>query len=242
MSDAAGFSVHFTEMELCFRRSQNPALIAQLARTARLALAAGQDSRGIAHHAVAARFDVMGGTTRRSDVIDGARVLYEISLPAERAAKALGLILKEVAAKSGFLYVLKGDRIELAAASSYADPAPQLERALQAAIQQAQQSFLDHDQQTALNVPPNPTPQRAASSDSIDSVWPASSVHPKTGDDTSCRFLVLRTGTAADSTVVGGVILEIEPQSGFAADIDLLFQIACALRDCATSDSRSVTE
>jgi hypothetical protein len=150
------------------------------------------------------------------------------------------LILKEVAAKSGFLYVLKGDRMELAAASSYADPAPQLERALQGVIQQAQQSLLDHDQQTALNGPPTPTSQGAASSDSIDSVPPASSVHPQTDDDTSCRFLVLRTGTAADSTVVGGVILEIEPQSGFAADMDLLLQIACALRDGMTSDSRTV--
>jgi hypothetical protein len=151
------------------------------------------------------------------------------------------LILKEVAAKSGFLYVLKDDRMELAAASSHADPAPQLERALQAVIQQAQQSLLDHDQETALNAPSNPTSQRAASSDSIDSLRPASSVHPKTDDDTSCRFLVLRTGTAADSTVVGGVILEIEPRSGFAADMALLLQIACALRDCATSDSRSVS-
>jgi tetratricopeptide (TPR) repeat protein len=241
MSDAERFSMHFTEMEQCFRRSQNPALIAQLARTARLALASEQDSSGIDHHAVAARFDAMGGATRRSDVIDSARALYEISLPAERAAKALGLILKEVAAKSGFLYVLKDDRMELAAASSHADPAPQLERALQAVIQQAQQSLLDHDQETALNAPSNPTSQRAASSDSIDSLRPASSVHPKTDDDTSCRFLVLRTGTAADSTVVGGVILEIEPRSGFAADMALLLQIACALRDCATSDSRSVS-
>ena len=71
---------------------------------------------------------------------------------------------------------------------------------------------------------------------------PTASVHPKQDDDTSFRFLVLRTGTAADSTVVGGVILEIEPESGFAADIDLLLQIACALRDGVTSDSRSVTE
>ena len=61
--------------------------------------------------------------------------------------------------------------MELAAASSYADPEPQLERALQAVLQQAQQSLLDHDQrQTALNCPPTPTSQGAASSDSIDSV------------------------------------------------------------------------
>ena len=67
-------------------------------------------------------------------------------------------------------------------------------------------------------------------------------MHPKTDDDTSYRFLVLRTGTAGDSTVVGGVILEIEPQSGIAADMDLLLRIASALRDGVTSEGRSVTE
>ena len=231
-------------MERCFRRSQNPALIAQIARTAKLALAAGQDTSEIAdQHAVAAQFDVMrAGPTLRSDVIDSVRALYDVSLPTDRAAMALGLILKEVAANSGFLYVLKGDRMELAAASSYADPAPQLERALQGVLQQAQQSLLDHDQQTALNGPPTPTSQGAASADSIDSAPPASSVGPRTDDDESYRFLVLRTGTAGDSTVVGGVILEIEPQSGFAADMDLLLSIARALRDGVTSESRSVTE
>ncbi len=67
-------------------------------------------------------------------------------------------------------------------------------------------------------------------------------MQPETDDETSYRFLVLRTGTAGDSTVVGGVILEIEPQSSFAAGVDLLLQIACALRDGVTSESRSVTE
>ena len=83
MSDAAGFAAHFTEMEQCFRRSQNPALIAQIARTAKLALAAGQDTSEMAHkHAVTAQFDVMrAGPTLRSDVIDSVRALYDISSP-----------------------------------------------------------------------------------------------------------------------------------------------------------------
>jgi hypothetical protein len=187
------------------------------------------------------------GPALRSDVIDSVRALHDISLPADRAVMALSLIQKEVAAKSGFLYLLKGDRMELAAASSYADPDPELERALQGVIQQVQQSLLADDQQTALAGPANPASQGAASADPVDSLQPASSVHPKTDDDTSSKFLILRTGTAADSTVVGGLILEIELQSGFAADMDLLVQIARALRDgvtsdTVTSDTRSVTE
>ena len=93
MNDAAGFDAHFAEMERCFRRSRNPALIAQIARTAKLALAAGQDTSEMAHqHAVAARFDMMrAAPTLRSDVIDSVRALYDISLPADRAAMALAL-------------------------------------------------------------------------------------------------------------------------------------------------------
>ena len=94
-----------------------------------------------------------------------------------------------------------------------------------------------------LNGPPTPTSQGAASSE-LDRFGAACfiSCTRKRIDDTSYRFLVLRTGTAGDSTVVGGVILEIEPQSGFAADMDLLLRIASALRDGVTSESRSVTE
>jgi tetratricopeptide (TPR) repeat protein len=243
MHDAAGFAAHFTEMEQCFRRSRNPALIAQIARTAKLALAAGQDTSEIARKHVTSQLDVMrAGPALRSDAIDSVRALHDISLPADRAAMALGLIQKEVGANSGFLYVLKGDRMELAAASSYADPDPELERSLQGVIKQAQQSLLDHDQQTALNGSLTMTWQGAASSDPIDSTPPPSPVEAKTDDKTSHRFLVLRTGTAGDGTVVGGVILEIEPQSDFAADMDLLLRIACALRDGVTSQSRSVTE
>ena len=91
--------------------------------------------------------------------------------------------------------------------------------------------------QTALNRPLTLTWQGAAGPDTIDSASPASQVHPKTDDETSYRFLVLRTGAAGDSTVVGGVILEIEPQSGFAADVELLLRIACALRDGLMSES-----
>ena len=242
MRDAAGFAAHFTEMEQCFRRSKNPALIAQIARTAKRALAAGDIASEIVRkQAVAAQFDVTRtGPALRSDVIDSVRALYDAT-PGERAAMALDLIQKEVAASSGFLYVLKGDRMELAAASSYAAPEPELERSLQAVIREARQSLLDHDQQTALqtalNRPLTLTWQGAAGPDTIDSASPASQVHPKTDDETSYRFLVLRTGAAGDSTVVGGVILEIEPQSGFAADVELLLRIACALRDGLMSES-----
>ncbi len=229
MRDSTAFEAHFAEMDRCFRLSHNPALIAQLARTAKLAIDAVQStSEVVQRHAL----DALSGLSRRvptmrSDVADAVRSLYDVTMPSDRAAMALRLIVRELGAKSGFLYVLKrdqGERMELAAASSHVEPPRELERALQDAVELAQRSLLDDEQTATL------------------SDWPGSPTRLDGDGAGSHQLFVLRAGGIEDLTVVGGLILALDQPEYLVAETNLLRSIADALRDCSTLASLNVTE
>jgi len=70
--------------------------------------------------------------------------LTELDVPAQRAARALELILREVDAEEGFLYLLRGPELELAASATQRCPPLGLQAMLTAEVTQ----MFDNDEAT----------------------------------------------------------------------------------------------
>ena len=121
--DTATLEHHLAEMEVRFRRTRNPALIAQWERLAeratRLMLTRTHDVRADA--------DASGYFEAGSE---RSRALGDLSAAAEPCEYALQLVLQEAKAKSGFLYVYRRQSMELAAATGADDAPRHLEEAL----------------------------------------------------------------------------------------------------------------
>jgi tRNA A-37 threonylcarbamoyl transferase component Bud32 len=224
MNDGDAFATHFAQMEHRFRSSRNPALIAQIERTAKRARKAvpGEGS------------SIPAATPVRADMVSAVHAISGISDAADRAAFALRLILERTLAKSGFLYLLDGERLELAAASADAAPVSQLAGLLERDLQQARLRALEDDEQmTAVSAPPGATAVDNVKSLFIDST-PTAAPDVAAECEQAYRLLVLRTQRDG-GMVIGGLIVEIEPKLAAALDLDMLEPIACALRAGACS-------
>jgi tetratricopeptide (TPR) repeat protein len=232
MNDLDAFETHFAQMERRFSGTQNPTLVAQTDRLARRAAELRSREGEVAAPVIQKPLEAVSVLTRRA--------LDDLATASDRPAVALGLILHECRGKAGFLYLLNGSRLELAAASSRTEPARRFEALLQRDLQQAQRRAEEEEDLTAA-VDPERAPA-VGHSMLIDSVPPGQppSVEPS---DEMYRMLVLRTQRSGETVVVGGLIIELDPQRGFAVDSDLLEPIASILCDglAGSSANSSIT-
>ena len=221
--DHPAFEHHLQAALRNFNASRNPSLIAQGARLSK------RVERG--HTGPSMPIRVPRPATNDSISVLTSRALSELSGVSERAELALRLVVKSSAASAGFLYVLRGERLELAAASSNEHPGPELEAKLSAEIEQVRSRALDDDGLTAaVDSPDDPR-----------SVFIDSSVEltHEPGDGTGAepaavcapRFLVLTSQHAGRPALVGGLIIEPSPDRPFTVDVELLDPIARALHE-----------
>jgi hypothetical protein len=216
MDDSVAFHSHLAEVARCVRLSQNPVLMAQFREMATV--------EGGGRTAVGERPGQESGSqlprvvsSRGADLTDAVGALRDITLPSDRAANALSLVVGELGARSGFLYVVEGDgdeRIELAAASSQVGPPRELELALRDVVGEAQRVLGDDEEED----------YDTATLSAI----PSTSTRCEDGQR-SHQLAVLRTST--DFTVVGGLILELDGPQCLVVETQLLSAIADALRD-----------
>jgi hypothetical protein len=219
MKDLAAFEIHFDNMQRRFSGARNPALVAQTDRLAKraaeLRVCEGKVAAPVSHEPL----DAVSALTRRA--------LDDIFSASDRPAVALRLILRESKCKAGFLYLLNGDRLELAAASSHTEPARRLEVLLERDLRQAQVRSVEEESLTATADSPT---QALAEARSV-FIEPAPVGQPASLDpcDEMYRLLVLRAQRNGATVVVGGLIIESDPQRAFAIDRDLLEPIASIL-------------
>ena len=220
MKDEAAFTKHAAEMEQRFRGAGHPALRAQseqLTSRARTLRSRGPDDVSLALGGPSA-VDSVGPITQRA--------LSDLSSSTERAELALRLVLQRSRGKTGYLYLQKDERMELAAASTHTEPPEEVQARLLHEITQARQRACEDDSMTAAIETPDEK-----------SVFISSVAAP--ASDTSAaimeryRVLVLSTGLGASFVAVGGVIIEVDPEQRFAVDADLLGPIASALHECS---------
>ncbi|HMI91777.1 MAG TPA: hypothetical protein VK509_10465, partial [Polyangiales bacterium] len=231
MQDQVAFVRHFTEMERCFRAAKNPALIAQIEQLAQRAVRAGNRPPEAASYGepLSSLVSVSESTQRSlSDARD----------PRERCELALQLILSAARARSGYLYMLKGGQLQLAAQSSHGAPPPRYEQHLRSEIERARQALTEDEATVAVDAA-DPSTADDAPSVFIDSVVSeAASESDPAASGERHRVLVLSMRREDEVVVVGGVIAAFDsPESGFAVSIELLEPIASALYESATDSS-----
>ncbi|MFW6050668.1 MAG: protein kinase domain-containing protein [Myxococcota bacterium] len=124
--DAAAFRTHLDETARWFRATRNPALVA---RVERLAKADGHPARGAPRRPVGA--DAVTAVDLAHPAARVAATMQGASGPAERATRALDLLLEESGAARGFLFRSRDGALELEAPAGVGAPeaiATELER------------------------------------------------------------------------------------------------------------------
>jgi hypothetical protein len=197
MSDEPALARHYAQLERCFRPTHNPALIAQLDQLA--AQVTGMKTRSaLASLAV---------TQTQLELS-----MAELTNASDRYMHALRLVLQRAHASSGFLYLLQGERLWLAAASSTSEPPLGLETALRHTTEQLRK------------------PARKRTDEDVDDAATALvelGAHALPANDYS--IVLLTTRSHERPIIVGGLILE-QPQRG-SLDPTFLDAIALALHD-----------
>jgi hypothetical protein len=255
MLDRHGFDMHLAAMQLRFRRTRNPALMAHHARLCERAARAG-----LRHAAsVEPRSDCAPHGQAGEPGSSPERTIGEISVATDRCEFALQFILKSTRARAGYLYMLEPDGFRLAAATPGAELPKGLETELRAQANQLR-SEPPHATSPALSeAPQEPAvasvqtvvsgersrmragmrgarsrPQRpqqqaapASSSDSA-ALSPPASERPS-----EPRFAIhlLTVSHGQERLVVGGLILEAEAQATLQLDSQVLQSIAKALHE-----------
>jgi tetratricopeptide (TPR) repeat protein len=107
--DGAGFSHHLLQLREYFGATRNPTLIKRSDRLASLGR-----SQFPAANLIASEDDLYA-----HNVI---LTLTDLNLPKQRAARALEMILRELEAEDGFLYLVQGSELELAASTADRPP------------------------------------------------------------------------------------------------------------------------
>jgi tetratricopeptide (TPR) repeat protein len=132
--DRLGFDTHVALLETLARSTENPGLLAQVARLSatgrRWADAANADPAGISDHPPGSGLEAM------------CRELMGRPL-AERAAKALELIIQETDAEAGWFFIRQDMSLTLLARTSAAEPPPWLQAWLEDSIDHHESDNLD---------------------------------------------------------------------------------------------------
>jgi hypothetical protein len=226
MGDSAVFDEHFSKMERCFRATRNPAVIAQIASIAKRAVAAGRPPGAGAQRLATSPL------AQRSNMLDAIRGLRDLPSPTDRAGLALRLLLAEVSAEAGFLYILRDGELELAAGSSHVEPSCQLRLALLSSMQQAQRSSMQIDEETeALDSSTAQSIAEGSASSGPALPTPSSGLH--IDGERTYQCVLLRTRGSLGMTVVAGVIVELKQQAHVSASFELTALLAEALRPAA---------
>jgi hypothetical protein len=237
MRDKPAFERHFAEMEQRFRDAKNPALIAHIERLARQAVLAGL-------RASLAPAPLPQAHQVESISVLAQRALSDLSSTSERARLALQMVLHGSGASAGFLYLLKDDRIDLAAATPASEPPPHLDVRLLREIEQARHRLLeDEDLTAAFDVPGQVRHDAWPTSVFIEEVAAEARADViSTAPDAGYRVLVLSTKQAGQTVMVGGLVVECGPGRAIAIDAELLEPIASALHQSAVTESGIATQ
>jgi hypothetical protein len=143
---------------------------------------------------------------------------------ANRAEAALSVIVKGAHARSGHLFLLRGEQLELASALGSSEPSAAAYERLQNDVLRARHLAQEDDSATAVDIM---TKVELAKSVFIDSPLRREGARPE--EPELHRVLVLSTWRHDQLIVVGGVILECGQGPVVAVDAELLEPIASAL-------------
>jgi hypothetical protein len=218
MSDLAAFELHFGETERRYRAAKNPSLIARAERLSAAAVSAGVRARSAVSLAEGlAQGSAARGATRRA--------LAQLASCENRCDEALRLILQESGARSGQLFVLVNDELDLAATSTGAAPPPAERERLLHEVLRARRAADDDDSETVA------MPTSGGARDPARSVFVDSELGTAAGvgEPGGHRALVLCSHRSGRTRVVGGALVEVDPERPFTLDVELLEPIASAL-------------
>ncbi|HEX6241620.1 MAG TPA: hypothetical protein VFZ61_12020, partial [Polyangiales bacterium] len=221
-ADGRALAEHLAAMDHWFRRTDNPALIAQHQRLVKQARAAGllgdpevgqlEVARaGVEHPEIAAAFRGCRG-------------------PSERLQVALDLLLERSAAERGYLYLLEPGGLRCVAPASGVEPPDALRDQLAAQLEHGPH-VRPRPGREALSDGAAPTAMAPMRSAELRAELPSRELA-----DRVCLPLVLRRATEA--RVLGGAVLEGIPHGFASIDAGALEAIAWALAQSA--DVRSV--
>jgi hypothetical protein len=246
MEDAACFDLHFAQLQRCFRATRNPALIAQSERLLARAVKAGLRRAGeTPPHALPPRD---AGTSAHISSLHFADDPFQ---------HVLKVAVQRSCAKSGYLYIYEYDKMRLVAANR-SDEAPRgLEtqllddvRRLRLAAETDLHSAASSQGETVVRtttalrkrVLEAEDAEAAAGATQIVSTPPAASKHEVEGLKTAFveagsdeggasnyRAIVLRAHSQGRDEIVGGLILEVDPERALLLPSALLETVADAL-------------
>jgi hypothetical protein len=218
MSDADAFEEHLAEMGRRFTNTRNPALVAQWERLGEQGVRSG-----VRRATVPARLEAEFATGNAHDML-ASRRLSELSSAPNACEAALALVIDRSSAKTGYLYVLEGDKMSLRAASVPHEPPKGLETELLQAALRAELDMEDRSETEAV---------RTESGIAEHHTTAFLESHPPPPPARSHFCFLLISIRHSLTSVVGGVILEAGP--GFVPpDFDFLEPIAGILAERRT--------
>jgi hypothetical protein len=202
-------------------------LIAQAERLAAAAVRAGVRANpmhdGGAQHALAISTSVR-------------HALAQLATTANPYDSALQLVMQESYAKAGFLFLLVGDRLQLAAASTGGEPPAAAQERLLSELLQARHLAKEDDTDTVAVASAPLSPEKSVF---IDAVSPRDGDSLGSSGAQDCyRTLGLTSPQGGRIVVVGGIVL-LDPERVMASNSELLEPIASALHERASSAARS---
>jgi hypothetical protein len=229
--DVAAFDRHFAALDQRFRRTKNPALVSQterlLARAVKAGLRSVVESPGTAWPGLRDT-----GTTAHLSLLDA---------PGDPFEHALKVVIQRSFAKAGYLYVYEDDRMRLVAANRSEEAPKGLEtQLLQQAVRLRFEASDEANSETeaaedegtqVLSTSPLASPVN----EPLDVKTAFIEAVSEDVVRDSHRVAVLHIRRDGESRIVGGLILEIDPQRALLLPGSLVEAIADALHSRGTA-------
>jgi hypothetical protein len=254
MNDADAVAEHLPELGRHFRATHNPALFGQWERMVEKAARAGFGS--ISESIAPAR----STPSTSFDAASVSRGLSELTLSSDRYEFVLQTILHRAGAKSGYLYVVDRDQLQLVAAHPVGEPSPELTEQLRLQTVRAQvagrelQQLRAEEQRTVMerglrrllpaanDSPPRLSDQftqlgsaaRQSHERALQDLAIIGSLAPEAPPPTH-RFVLLQTDRENAPVVVGGAILDAAKANNLdELDDEFIDAVSAALGECST--------
>jgi tetratricopeptide (TPR) repeat protein len=233
MADRSKFQHHLEEMRKNFQRTMTPALVAQCDRLVEQASALEQPRSAPATDA-----------TRSANVnpeIQGVyQMLSDFDDPRECSQHALELVVKEANARAGYLYLLRPNGLELAAASGPGEAPASLKQKLAELVERAyRREQAQHDK--LADVPKTALTEASLSAGFAPTKIETAEVREGLSEHSAeYRLMLLSTRPAGSLVVLGGIVLELTLSSKLGLSSEYLDAIASVLHDA--SDVTSIVE
>ncbi|HMJ16042.1 MAG TPA: protein kinase, partial [Polyangiaceae bacterium] len=247
MSDARAFEIHAGQMAERFRGARNPALIAQCNR---LAAKAARTGFGVAALGVDERSAISVSAIHSSVAISMARTaLSELRKLADPTTEALRLLIEGSRARAGQLYVKEGGGLRLLCATSDTGTESELPQRLRQLIARAEAELAasavhtihDGDGDSAAVTIRREAMHAGADEDADESDGETQFIPAMLSDTAhgSNHLFVLSTPAEPNSSIVGGLILDVDPTAPLRVDTELLQGVAVVLQDWMSLHSAS---